>query len=86
MSAKRIAIGAKPVVDPAAHAWVRNGEDGGDSAPPKADIYTARLTVDVTAVLRGRIKVCAFQRGITVADMLREMLEQEYGASQEGVS
>lgn len=51
------------------------------SVPPgsgKAEIYTARLTVDVTAALRGRIKVAAFTRGLTVADMLRAMLEQAF--------
>ena len=32
-------------------------------------LYTARLTIDVTPRQRGRIKVAAFQRGLTVADM-----------------
>jgi hypothetical protein len=32
----------------------------------------------VTPALRGRIKVIAFGRGITAADMLRELLEREY--------
>ncbi len=36
--------------------------------------FTARLTIDVTPDLRGQIKIAAFQRGITVADMLRELL------------
>jgi hypothetical protein len=40
--------------------------------------YTARLTIDVTPALRGRIKVAAFQRGITVADMLRDLLAHEF--------
>jgi hypothetical protein len=34
--------------------------------------------------MRGRIKLDAFQRGVTVADMLREMLEgavPEHGAA-----
>jgi hypothetical protein len=46
--------------------------------PAKASIYTARLTIDVTPVLRGRIKVVAFRNGVTAADMLRELLEREY--------
>ena len=50
----------------------------------KPSPFTARLTIDVTQALRGRIKVCAFQRGLTVADMLRELLEREYGNAQEG--
>lgn len=55
-------------------AWVRAPATA-ETAPGKADLYTARLTIDVTPALRGRIKVAAFQRGQTVADMLRAMLE-----------
>lgn len=40
--------------------------------------FTARLTIDVTPALRGRIKVAAFRRGITVADMLRDLLAREF--------
>jgi hypothetical protein len=36
--------------------------------------FAARLTIDVTPDLRGRIKVAAFRRGVTVADMLRDLL------------
>jgi len=43
-------------------------------AAAKNGAFTARLTIDVTSDLRGRIKVTAFQRGVTVADMLREIL------------
>jgi hypothetical protein len=43
-----------------------------------AAIYTARLTIDVTPALRGRIKVAAFSRGVTVADMLRDLLAREF--------
>ena len=58
-----------------ADAWVRAPEP---RSGPK-DAYTARLTIDVTPVLRGRIKITAFERGITVADMLRALLEREFG-------
>lgn len=43
-----------------------------------ADIFTARLTIDVTTDMRGRIKIAAFQRGWTVADMLRALFEREF--------
>ena len=46
----------------------------GTLRPTKNGAFTARLTIDVTPGLRGRIKVAAFQRGITVADMLRDLL------------
>jgi hypothetical protein len=42
------------------------------------DVFTARLTIDITPALRGRIKVAAFRRGITVADMLRDLLAREF--------
>lgn len=40
--------------------------------------FTARLTIDVTPALRARLKVAAFQRGMTVADMLRALLASEF--------
>lgn len=72
---RRAPIGGRPASDPAS-AWVRQAD--GLDAPAKASVYTARLTIDVTPALRGRIKVVAFRRGITAADMLRELLEREY--------
>ena len=45
---------------------------------PNASRYTARLTIDVTPEQRGRIKVTAFKRGLTVADMLRDPLAREF--------
>jgi hypothetical protein len=46
--------------------------------------YAARLTIDVTPELRGRIKVAAFRRGITVADMLRDLFAREFPADDGG--
>ena len=46
---------------------------------PRPDAaFTARLTIDVTPELRGRIKVAAFRRGVTVAEMLRALLAREF--------
>ena len=59
-------------------AWVRAPEPLAPTPGEKAETYTARLTVDITPALRGRIKVAAFTRGLTVADMLRAMLEQAF--------
>ena len=59
---------------PGAQAWVR--DDGAERATP----FTARLTIDVTPASRGRIKIAAFRRGMTVADMLRDLLEREFPA------
>ena len=78
-NSKRVAFGARPPANPHADAWVRRG-DGADIG--KTDLYTARLTIDVTPALRARIKVKAFTRGITVAEMLRAMLEHEFPEKQ----
>jgi hypothetical protein len=43
-----------------------------------------RWSVDAAGQMHGRIKLDAFQRGATVADLLREMLEgavPEHGAA-----
>lgn len=76
---KRAPIGRRPAADPAS-AWVRQAD--ATEVVAKASIYTARLTIDVTPALRGRIKVIAFKRGITAAEMLRELLEREYGGGE----
>jgi len=44
--------------------------------------FTARLTIDVTPELRGRIKIAAFRRGVTVADMLRDLLAREFAITE----
>jgi hypothetical protein len=58
--------------------WVQTPEPTSPSAPSAAEIYTARLTIDITPALRGRIKITAFRRGLTVADMLRMLLAREF--------
>ena len=58
--------------------WVRAPDPAATQNGAKADLFTARLTIDVTPALRGRIKVAAFRRGITVADMLRDLLIREF--------
>ncbi|HEY8248575.1 MAG TPA: hypothetical protein VIG38_15015 [Hyphomicrobium sp.] len=57
----------------AADARARDGDGTG---------FTARLTIDVTPELRGRIKIAAFGRGVTVADMLRDLLAREFPSTE----
>ena len=57
--------------------WVRTPDPRPNNGA-KADLFTARLTIDVTPELRGRIKVATFQHRITVADMLRNLLSREF--------
>ena len=81
-TARRASIGRRPATDPAT-AWVhRENVDGANAEPVKSQVFTARLTIDVTPALRGRIKVIAFGRGITAADMLRELLEREFAEGE----
>jgi len=60
-----------------AESWIK-AADRADGARPASGLFTARLTVDITPVLRGRIKIAAFERGETVADMLRALLAREF--------
>lgn len=64
-----------------AETWVK-----ATNAPPAragdATSFTARLTIDVTPELRGRIKVSAFRRGVTVADLLRDLLAREFPVTE----
>lgn len=75
MNTRRIGLGPRPTREASADAWVRgNG---------RSDGFTARMTVDVTPALRSRIKVIAFQRGLTVTEMLRTLLEREFGEGRD---
>ena len=63
-----------------AESWI-NAPDASSRRGDEPSTFTARLTIDVTPALRGRIKVAAFQRGITVADMLRDLFAREFPAN-----
>ena len=56
--------------------WIRSADAAPSDGKPSG--FTARLTIDITPELRGRIKIAAFQRGVTVADMLRDLLAHEF--------
>jgi hypothetical protein len=60
-------------------SWVKTSNVSSKRANDPA-AFTARLTIDITPELRGRIKIIAFQRGVTVADMLRDLLTHEFPA------
>ena len=74
-AAKRVGIGARPPANPHAEAWIRQGDV---DALNKGDLYTARMTLDVTPALRARIKIAAFGQGVTVAELLPGLLEREF--------
>ncbi|NOG70820.1 hypothetical protein [Roseicella sp. DB1501] len=56
--------------------WIKAADD-----PSRAG-FTARLTIDVTPGQRASIKIAAFRRGVTVADMLRDLLAREFPATE----
>lgn len=60
--------------------WIKAPERQAQRPQPAED-FSARLTIDVTTDMRGRIKIAAFQRGQTVADMLRALFEREFPPS-----
>ena len=73
----RRAFAARPA-DP--EQWIKSADTA--SSDGRSSGYTARLTIDITPELRGRIKIAAFQRGVTVADMLRELLAREFPSNE----
>lgn len=68
---KKRGFAARPDVE----NWIKTSDA---PAPIRSAGYAARLTIDVTPELRGRIKIAAFKKGVTVADMLRALLSREY--------
>ena len=76
MTGRRIAIGAKPMME--AEHWVRQREDSTHGHSVRVNPHTARLTVDVTPALRGRIKMTAFRTEVTVAELVRGILEERF--------
>lgn len=61
-------------------AWVRAPDR---PIPASRETFTARLTIDVTPAMRGRLKIIAFRQGQTVAEMLRALLEREFPEDRE---
>lgn len=70
---QREGFAARPA-DP--DAWVQRPEP--KPSPKPGEAFTARLTIDVTPALRARIKIAAFRRGLTAADLLRALLDREF--------
>lgn len=57
--------------------WIR-GSDTRSARDRATATHSARLTIDITPELRGRIKIAAIRRGTTVSDMLRDLLAREF--------
>jgi hypothetical protein len=61
-----------------AESWIKSSGGQSQIAAAEAIAFTARLTIDITRAMRGRIKIVAFRRGVTVAEMLRDLLTREF--------
>ncbi len=68
---KRIQIPSKPRVD----QWVAEGGERGTVVEQKIK----RLTLDLPESLHRAIKRRAVEEGVTMVDMLRKLLEEQYG-------
>lgn len=64
-----------------AESWIRTPEGPAGSSLSRAaapSAYTARITLDVTPATRTRLKLAALQRGTSVAEMLRALIDREF--------
>ena len=71
---KQVMIPAKPRAD----EWVAQGRE--KAAAPEQKMK--RLTLDLPEGLHRAIKRRAVEEGVTMVDMLRTLLEEQYGAGQ----
>jgi hypothetical protein len=65
--------------------WVatpRTQEAAPVDSPPKEPVKMKRLTLDIPEDLHKAIKTESVQRGVAMADMLREDLLQKYGNTE----
>lgn len=60
---------------PGAEQWVRQGVE---PAPP-APVKLKRLTLDLPEALHRAIKLRSVEDGTSIVEMLRALLEREYG-------
>lgn len=82
MTMKRLTLSAKAVPEEA-DRWVKQGDNHASSERiAKSDLYTARLTLDITPELRKRIKLRALTSNRTAAEIVREVLEREFEKPQ----
>lgn len=78
MTTKKIAFGTKPSnkqpVPEAADAWV-------ESRAADETAKMKRLTIDISESMHRRIKSQCAMNGTKIADEVRELLNQKYGAA-----
>lgn len=80
MSTKTIPFKQPMPLPKPAEAWVGN-TDVAEKAPPKPDLPTKRLTVDVPEDLHRRIKVQCAMKDVQISDVVRDILSKEFPAA-----
>lgn len=89
MTTKRTLFGARPASKPDASKAVDEfvSRHSDEAAVPtrsrpakgeKGDLYTSRLTLDITPELHRRIKLAAINSNKTMVELLRETLERAF--------
>ena len=87
MPAKKVSIGKKPGTPEkpiGIEEWVANREGLQAEEQPKEDqpVKIKRLTLDIPEGLHRAIKRKAVEDGVTMADLLRTLLEQHFDGSR----
>jgi predicted DNA binding CopG/RHH family protein len=75
--AKKVTIGGKPT-KPEVEQWVANRDTPASDTIPVEPVKMKRLTLDIPESLHAAIKRRAVDEGVTMADMLRKLLEEHY--------
>lgn len=84
MSAKKVNFGKKPeALQPVdLEQWVSDRESVVSQPPQEQPEKMKRLTLDIPESLHKAIKRQAVDAGVTMADLLRDLLEQHYGTKK----
>lgn len=89
MPGKKVSFGRKPGVQEKpvdVEEWVTNREALAEAEPLLPSAETAkpekikRLTLDIPESLHKAIKLKATNEGVTMVELLRELLEEHYGS------
>lgn len=84
MSAKKVNLGKKPKAQESVdlEQWVSERSSVEEQPQQEQPEKMKRLTLDIPESLHKAIKRQAVDTGVTMADLLRELLEQHYGTKQ----
>ena len=71
-------VNFKPVKPTSSDEWVRNAKPIDREEAPRPSEPTKRFTIDVPIELHRRIKIACADRGLKMADVLRDIFEREF--------